>query len=318
MVIEEGLDAIAVIEKAKIVIALGRLILMRLQGRKGKAKKWLKEERVRNHWRADRMVERRLLQVITRECIVLLHAMLMVDPRWKVSSRSVEKQPQAPRNVDGRSSLEGSSRSVEKQPQADIGRNCYQHLDPSLSDSYIQQHRTPYGRSLVSNHDDMNRRHSTNIHESYSLDIHGLSSGGYMEAQSTRCVMTNGIELDRQLPFHHYGQQGADFAQWNYPGGRDLGLGHMEPASAIPYGHLGFAAELSYMMNVSAMQRYAPRLDELNHTRMSNLGPEPSMLNRNGSYDPRPPGAGYQFDSMGFAPGPQHPYPNHSAGWLNE
>ncbi|KAJ6754103.1 PHD FINGER-CONTAINING PROTEIN [Salix purpurea] len=224
----------------------------------------------------------------------------------------------SPRNVDGRSSLEGSSRSVEKQPQADIGRNCYQHLDPSLSDSYIQQHRTPYGRSLVSNHDDMNRRPGTNIHESYSLDIHGLSSGGYREEHSTRFVTTNGIELDRQLPFHHYGQQGADFAQWNYPSVRDLGLGHMEPASAIPYGHLGLAAEPSYMTNVSAMQRYAPRLDELNHTRMSNLGPEPSMLNRNGSYDPRAPGAGYQFDSMGFAPGPQHPYSHHSAGWLNE
>ncbi|KAF9666494.1 hypothetical protein SADUNF_Sadunf16G0235000 [Salix dunnii] len=225
----------------------------------------------------------------------------------------------SPRNIDGRSSLEGSSRSVEKQSQADIGRNCYQHLDPSLSDSYIQQHRTPYGRSLVSNHDDMNRRHSTNFHESYSHDIHGLSSGGYMEKQSTRCVTTNGIELDRQLPFHHYGQQGADFVQWNYPSGRDLGLGHMEPASAIPYGHhLGLAAEPSYLMNVSAMQRYAPRLDELNHTRMSNLGPEPSMLSRNGIYHPRAPGPGYQFDSMGFAPGPQHPYSHHSAGWLNE
>lgn len=225
-------------------------------------------------------------------------------------------RPSPPPNIDGRSLLDGSSRSVEKQSQAGIGKNCYQHLDPSFSDSYSQQHATPYGGSWASNHDDMNRRHCTNIHESYSLNIHGLSSGGNMEEQSTRCM--NGTEFVRQPQVHLYGLQGADSARWNYPSGRYLGYGHMEPAPAIPYGHMGSAPEPPYMMNMSAMQRYAPRLDELNHTRMGSLGPEPSMLNRNGSYDPRAPGAGYRFDSMGFAPGPQHPYPHHSAGWLNE
>jgi hypothetical protein len=225
-------------------------------------------------------------------------------------------RPSPPPNIDGRSLLDGSSRSVEKQSQAGIGKNCYQHLDPSFSDSYSQQHATPYGGSWASNHDDMNRRHCTNIHESYSLNIHGLSSGGNMEEQSTRCM--NGTEFIRQPQVHLYGLQGADSARWNYPSGRYLGYGHMEPAPAIPYGHMGSASEPPYMMNMSAMQRYAPRLDELNHTRMSSLGPEPSMLNRNGSYDPRAPGAGCRFDSMGFAPGPQHPYPHHSAGWLNE
>jgi len=235
--------------------------------------------------------------------------------------------PSPPPNIDSRSSLDGSSRSVEKQSQADLGKNCYQHLDPSFPDSYSQQHGTPYGGSWARNHDDMNRRHCTNIHESYSLNIHGLSSGGNMEEQSTRC-MANVTEFDRQPQVHLYGLHGAHSARWNYPSGRYLGYGHMQPAPAIPYGHMGSAAEPPYMMNVSAeppfmmnvsaMQRYAPRLDELNHTRMSSLGPEPSMLNRNGSFDPRAPGAGYRFDSMGFAPGPQHPYPHHSAGWLNE
>ncbi|CAK7324564.1 unnamed protein product [Dovyalis caffra] len=221
------------------------------------------------------------------------------------------------------------SRSAEKPSPADISENCYKHLDPSLSGSYTQHHGTPYGGSSASIQDDMNRRHKMNNHDPYLLEIHGLSSGGNMEEQFTRCIRDGTLgsgyrsyvkelerESDRQSQVRLYGQD-ADSVEGNYLSGRDLGYGHMGPALAIPYGHLGSAPEPSYMMNMSAMQRYAPRLDELNHTRRNNLGPEPSQLNRSGIYDPRAPGAEYQFGSMGFAPG-HHPYSHRSAGWLNE
>ncbi|KAK1406971.1 hypothetical protein QVD17_38581 [Tagetes erecta] len=89
--------------------------------------------------------------------------------------------------------------------------------------------------------------------------------------------------------------------------------------------------------STSATQRYAPRLDEMNHVRVNNVGrPDLDELNhvRMGGYgrsDPhmgsrgvgghRPPenGSGFRLDSMGFAPGPYHPYQhNSSAGWLND
>nr|XP_043639941.1 protein ENHANCED DOWNY MILDEW 2-like [Erigeron canadensis] len=110
-------------------------------------------------------------------------------------------------------------------------------------------------------------------------------------------------------------------------------MAHHEPgltrggaADIIPYNRT----------STSTMQRYAPRLDELNsrmnmgrsevdglsHTRMSSLGhPEPLIGNRGVvGYHPPLHGPGYRTDSIGFAPGPYNPYSQHnsSGGWLNE
>ncbi|KAI7729927.1 hypothetical protein M8C21_031286 [Ambrosia artemisiifolia] len=78
--------------------------------------------------------------------------------------------------------------------------------------------------------------------------------------------------------------------------------------------------------STSATQRYAPRLDELNHVRANNLGrseldemnhmrmgglgrPEQPMGSRGvGGYHPSINGPGGRMDPMGFAPGPYHPY----------
>ncbi|CAI9288517.1 unnamed protein product [Lactuca saligna] len=103
----------------------------------------------------------------------------------------------------------------------------------------------------------------------------------------------------------------------------------------------------------STMQRYAPRLDELNHTRMDDMNhsrmgmgmgnsrrPEPPPMpmpmgmgmgmgignnnNHNnrgfGGYGPPMHGPGFGTEPMGFAPGPYNPYSHHnsSGGWLNE
>ncbi|KAL6284126.1 hypothetical protein ACE6H2_015055 [Prunus campanulata] len=56
------------------------------------------------------------------------------------------------------------------------------------------------------------------------------------------------------------------------------------------------------------MQRYAPRLDELNHLRMGALGPEPSLGYDNVPFDPRAPRPGQHGGPMGFAPGPHQSY----------
>ncbi|BFG29705.1 hypothetical protein CerSpe_159790 [Prunus speciosa] len=67
--------------------------------------------------------------------------------------------------------------------------------------------------------------------------------------------------------------------------------------STYGHSHFGSAAGSSYRSNTSAMQRYAPRLDELNHLRMGALGPEPSL-----GYDPHVFSSNVPFD-------PRHPDP---------
>jgi len=86
------------------------------------------------------------------------------------------------------------------------------------------------------------------------------------------------------------------------------------------YGHPGPAADLSYRMNTSTMQRYAPQLDELNHTRlMYTYGSESPMMNQYGFNNRVAPQPKFQGSPMGFAPGPHHAYSHHSSvGWLNE
>ncbi|KAL0443318.1 UNVERIFIED_CONTAM: protein ENHANCED DOWNY MILDEW 2 [Sesamum latifolium] len=70
-------------------------------------------------------------------------------------------------------------------------------------------------------------------------------------------------------------------------GQRTVGPSYPGPGFPSPYGRLNPAADSTYGgMNTSAMQRYAPRLDELNHARMSNTVPGPLMRDASGSYHP--------------------------------
>ncbi|KAJ0720035.1 hypothetical protein HanOQP8_Chr08g0295991 [Helianthus annuus] len=90
--------------------------------------------------------------------------------------------------------------------------------------------------------------------------------------------------------------------------------------------------------NTSATQRYAPRLDELNNVRVNNSGRsglqemnsarisgvgqhEPPVGSRGvGGYGPPVNGPGSHMGSLGFAPGPDHQYSQHtsSGGWLDD
>ncbi|KAL0353693.1 UNVERIFIED_CONTAM: hypothetical protein Sangu_0950600 [Sesamum angustifolium] len=67
------------------------------------------------------------------------------------------------------------------------------------------------------------------------------------------------------------------------------------------------------------MQRYAPRLDELNHAQMSSTVPGPFMRDAGGSYHPPAPQPRFRVGPLGFAPGPYRPFSQqNSSGWLNE
>lgn len=98
------------------------------------------------------------------------------------------------------------------------------------------------------------------------------------------------------------------------------------PPVVVPptYGRLNPGPEPSYPMMTSMLQRYAPRLDELNH---------PARVPNNiGLYEPRVPpqqhlggggggvGGGVYHPPQGFASGPYRPPfpPSNSSGWLNE
>ncbi|KAL2495851.1 protein ENHANCED DOWNY MILDEW 2-like [Forsythia ovata] len=92
------------------------------------------------------------------------------------------------------------------------------------------------------------------------------------------------------------------------------------PGYAPSYGQLVPSANSIYGgMNTSAMQRYAPRLDELNHTRMNRVGSGLPLPDTSGVFRSPVPRPGFQAGSLGFAPGPHHPFPQqNSSGWLNE
>ncbi|GMH25034.1 hypothetical protein Nepgr_026877 [Nepenthes gracilis] len=103
-------------------------------------------------------------------------------------------------------------------------------------------------------------------------------------------------------------------------------LGYRTYQSEIDVGRPSsvFALESSYSDRVSmpAMQRYAPRLDELNHTRLRNGGgsefPPDSQFHRSGVLGGDGGGGGRGGVPMGFALGPNTFSHQSSSGWIRE
>ncbi|XP_075669468.1 protein ENHANCED DOWNY MILDEW 2 [Castanea sativa] len=249
-----------------------------------------------------------------------------------------------PNVVDGRSSLERlHSKSLEMPSHVELGENV-QHFEPSISGSH-KQFAAAYGGSPANKPNEMGCTYNRNGDDPYLTGtIHRMSTGvspgsdyrarsveeqlpGYTRDSSDglgyRYNITQveeNFQRDREIRtrLRYYGQLEPDLPRYNFLAGHDSGYGHIGSVSST-YVHPAPPADLSYRMNTSAMQRYAPRLDELNHTRMNTLGSEPHLMNRNSFYDPRAPPPGYQGSPMGFAPGPHSSYSHqNSAGWLNE
>lgn len=254
----------------------------------------------------------------------------------------------SPSNLMARTAVEGVSSNYSwSAAHIGTGENVNQHFNtPAMSSSQV--HLGTYGDTMTRRAaDDMGRRYGINDNDPYQVGAHGSIYGTYFNDVDRESNLRSQVHLNGLDP--------NVYAHRSYPSGLDPVYDPARSLSTPPYGQLhGAAVDPSYRMNTSAMQRYAPRLDELNHSRMGTPGPDPPMAmgNRNAFFDhrvphpmfdprappgmlnPRPPSG--MFDPrapppiidprasqpphpMGFAPGLHHPYAHQSsAGWLNE
>ncbi|OMP04297.1 Zinc finger, PHD-type [Corchorus olitorius] len=208
----------------------------------------------------------------------------------------------------GRSPVDSfSSKSPKMAARPGIDENVHRHPNPTMRGSQVHPGTSSYSDTRTNIADGMGRRYNINSSQPYPV---GADHFGY-RPYSTGV----GRESDLREQVRLYGHNPNVSTQRNYVPGLDTAYPPpMGSLSTPPYGHHDAPVGPSYRMNTSATQRYAPRLDELNYTRMGTPGPEPPM--GMGYYDPRAPRPPYP---MGFAPGSYHPYPHqHSAGWLDD
>ncbi|KAL9441710.1 hypothetical protein AB3S75_020248 [Citrus x aurantiifolia] len=216
----------------------------------------------------------------------------------------------SPAKVIAKSSLEDhSSKSIDIPSQTGFGSD-YQHHEPSRSSSHIgttyygTQAGIPndmgsYGMSSLNN----GLSHGANLDERYTGYVRSTDSLGYRPSMST----------DRELAMWPLARMyGQDFPA------PTPGYGQMGSVPSNLYGNLGSGAEASYRMSTSAMDRYAPRLHQLNNMRMNTFRSEPFMPSRFGFYDSRAPQPGF-FADTDFGPGFHPPFPQQgSGGWLDD
>ncbi|KAJ4725194.1 protein ENHANCED DOWNY MILDEW 2-like [Melia azedarach] len=207
--------------------------------------------------------------------------------------------------VIGRSSLEGHPfKSMEMPSHTGFG-DGYQHFEPTICGS-----RRPFGAAYDENQTaipgDMGR-YSMSNNEPYSSLTYGFSIGANMEDQYAGHVRNTESHFYRP----YMGSQVPLYGQ-HLVGSFTPGFGQM---GSLPSNS---AAEASYRMSTSTMDRYAPRLDELNPTRMSAFRSEPSMLTTSNFYGTRAPQPGYP-SNIGFTPSLNNPFPYQgSGGWLDD
>ncbi|KAL6311060.1 hypothetical protein AAG906_011902 [Vitis piasezkii] len=241
----------------------------------------------------------------------------------------------SPRASDARSTVDiHQPEALKKSSPVEVGEEVYPHFQPGVPDSSLQ--RTGYGGSHASIPEDMARstiqRWSTgvspgldygirNSEEPFTSYMRGsIDNLGYRHSIRDRDEYGRNADIRSQVQSYGLRDPIGMSQRSNYLAGQDPRFGQMGSFPST-YGHPGSGAESSYSrMNTSAMQRYAPQLDELNPTRMNSFGYERPMPIRNNIYDPlAPPRPGFQADSMGFAPGLHHPFSKqNSSGWLNE
>ncbi|KAI3456861.1 hypothetical protein Pfo_013524 [Paulownia fortunei] len=254
------------------------------------------------------------------------------------SKRSVSRHLSP--NVADHSSLETSSaKRLETPSQVHSGRDDYQQFNQRNFSTY--QPYSPAGYNGNQAVDDLVRKYSLNGEEpcpgmtsrqAYGprpIPDYGFRGStdrwigrpeGRVNSLAYRSYMggmNEEYERDATVQSHVNVHGTEEFNSWSqrtvfpsYPGpGFPSSYGQLNPAADSPYGE----------MNTSAMQRYAPRLDELNHARMSNMVSGPPLQDTSGIYHPPAPRSASQVGSLGFAPGPYRPYSQqNSSGWLNE
>lgn len=207
----------------------------------------------------------------------------------------------SPNVADGRRLDTHSSRHLERTTHVHAGRNDYQQSDSS---SYSPYSQTAYN----GNQDDyLVRKYSLNTEEQYP-SIPGMASrqtySGSLNPEYDYRGLNDqwmGYPFGR-IDHPHVSIPGREVpVYWNQ---RPEHLSHPGPVIPSPSRPLNAASIPFYDgMNSSAINRYAARLDESNHVRMSNMVPRAPVPNTIDNYLPPVPRPGYQ----GFPPGPYYP-----------
>ena len=183
-------------------------------------------------------------------------------------------------------------------PDYDLGDKSYRHLEPTSS-SRMGEIRAAYSRTqnwpsfanplYDSGITDVGEHHSSlprDTAHSFKYRPYAKEDENYLK------------ELNTRQQTRHYGIQNPNSVTSNYLSGSH----NMGPS----YPACGLASESPYVMNTPAMQRYAPRLDELNHARMDPLGSESAIVGRNGAFEHSAAPPGYGSRMPGFAAGSHH------------
>ncbi|KAG7037353.1 Protein ENHANCED DOWNY MILDEW 2, partial [Cucurbita argyrosperma subsp. argyrosperma] len=201
-------------------------------------------------------------------------------------------------------------------------RAAYDAARTSSTDAIARKYNQephPIGTSGWSNNASLSSEIGSRQFEDRIIDQMGRHADGLNYAPYTTGHNAYMRDLEIRSQLRRYGHMDTDNLRSNYQAGPESGYNNRIGSFPPTYGHLGTPSEPSHWMNTSATQRYMPRLDELNHTRLAGMGAGHQM-NGSGTIDPRshlPPG--FRGAPQGFASGPQYPYSNqNSAGWLNE
>ncbi|TKY45467.1 ENHANCED DOWNY MILDEW 2 [Spatholobus suberectus] len=221
-----------------------------------------------------------------------------------------------PNPIDGTSSVERFQPKPDMSPpDFELGDGGYRHLEPTSS-SRMGGIRAAYSGSqnwpsvanplYDSGITDVDEHHSSLLGDT----VNSIGYRPYVREDQNYLR-----ELETRQQTRHYGLQNPNSVTSNYLPGHDPAYSrHM--GSSYPV--LSSLSE-GYTMNTPAMQRYAPRLDELNHVRMDPLGFEPPIVSRNGTFERSVPQPGYGSWMPGFAAGSHHVYSRqNSADRFNE
>ncbi|XP_073225073.1 protein ENHANCED DOWNY MILDEW 2 isoform X2 [Cicer arietinum] len=199
------------------------------------------------------------------------------------------------------------------EPHSSAGGDGYRHVEPLPSSlmEFGEAYDAPQSWPNVSDPLPDYRLKDLQEHNSRLL---GDSAGNLRYRPYPREDDSYLRELETRKQVHPHGLQPPE-SMSSYLSGHDPAYNQI----GSTYSVLGSGSELSYMTSTPAMQRYAPRLDDLNHVRTNSLGPERPIVGGSDAFERSIPQPGYGNVQPGFAAGPPQLYPRHnSSNWSRD
>ncbi|RZB99869.1 Protein ENHANCED DOWNY MILDEW 2 isoform C [Glycine soja] len=187
------------------------------------------------------------------------------SPHGNVDRESQERLEYRVRKADKTSWKRKRTEENDGRLDYDLGDKSYRHMEPTSS-SRMGEIRAAYSRTQnwPSFANPLYDSGITDVGEHRSSlprdTAHSFKYRPYAKEDENYLK-----ELDTRQQTRHYGIQNPNSVTSNYLSGSHHHMGPSYPAC-------GLASESPYVMNTPAMQRYAPRPDELNHARMDPLG----------------------------------------------